>query len=277
MTPSVDAEIDRYLRTGATDPHSRAWPSESFMARHMRAREDLRRALVAEVTRRSQGAVIHQIPPPEEVEALARRKTEPMVRGLFPRAEQEAVLALVERSIVFLTPDTIAEVLREESFDHAAWDLANLYLESAGAELLGSEAPRLLGISQDTTCYVSPRYFEEDDPFADFIVHEVAHIFHNCKRHTAGLRSSRRREWMLEIKYQKRETFAYACEAFSRIVERGLRPAARASMARAFGKRFRCGDTCVDNAEVADIVLEAAGRRNGWKVILARCAPRTRT
>ncbi len=29
----------------------------------------------------------------------------------------------------------------------------------------------------------------------------------------------------------------------------------------------------VEAAEVADIVLETAGRRNGWKVILGRCAP----
>lgn len=276
MMPSVDAEIDRYLRTGLTDPHSRAWPSESFMARHLQAREDLRRALVAEVTRRSQGAVVPPLPPAEEVETLARRKTEPMVCGLFPRSEQEAVLALVGRSIVFLTPDTIAEVLHAESFDHAAWDLANLYLGSVGGEVLGPEAQGLLGISQDTTCYISPLYFEEDDPCADFIVHEVAHIFHNCKRQTAGLPFTRRREWLLDIQYQKRETFAYACEAFARIVERGLRPTERTSQARAFGERFRCGDTRVDSAEVADIVIEAAGRRNGWKLILARCAPRPR-
>ena len=33
----------------------------------------------------------------------------------------------------------------------------------------------------------------------------------------------------------------------------------------------------VDPAEVADILREAAPRRNGWKVILARCAPLTRS
>ena len=41
------------------------------------------------------------------------------------------------------------------------------------AKLLGKEAPRLVGISEETTCYVSPAYFTEDDPFGDFIVHEV--------------------------------------------------------------------------------------------------------
>ncbi|HVK82548.1 MAG TPA: hypothetical protein VM513_00505, partial [Kofleriaceae bacterium] len=51
----------------------------------------------------------------------------------------------------------------------AAWDLANLYLLGVGAKLLGDGAPRIVGISEDTTCYVSPDYFAEDDPFADFV------------------------------------------------------------------------------------------------------------
>jgi hypothetical protein len=32
----------------------------------------------------------------------------------------------------------------------------------------------------------------------------------------------------------------------------------------------------VDSSEVASIVAEAASARNGWKVILARCAPTTK-
>ena len=32
----------------------------------------------------------------------------------------------------------------------------------------------------------------------------------------------------------------------------------------------------MDPAEVASIVAEAASARNGWKVILARCAPTTK-
>ena len=70
-------------------------------------------------------------------------------------------------------------------------------------------------LSEETTCYVSPAYFGEEDPFADVVVHEVAHIFHNCKRHKAGLRQTRRREWLLDIEFRKRETFAYACEAYA--------------------------------------------------------------
>ncbi len=75
-----------------------------------------------------------------------------------------------------------------------------------------------------------------DDPFADFIVHEAAHILHNCKRATVGLRETRRNEWLrlLELSEER-----------------------------------------VDAAEVAGIVAEAAAARNGRKIILIRCAPTT--
>ena len=39
---------------------------------------------------------------------------------------------------------------------------------------------------------------------------------------------------------------------------------------------MRISEERVDPAEVAGIVAEAAAARNGWKVILARCAPTSR-
>jgi hypothetical protein len=73
---------------------------------------------------------------------------------------------------------------------------------------LGEGAPAIVGLSEETTCFVSLEYFSESDPFADFVVHE-------------------------EVR--------------------------------------------VDPAEVVDILREAAPTRNGWKVILARCVPLTRS
>jgi hypothetical protein len=70
-----------------------------------------------------------------------------MVAGFFSTAEQEAVLALLERSVVFLTAANIETVLRDQSWLHSAWDLANLYMSRVDAELLGPEAPSLLGLS----------------------------------------------------------------------------------------------------------------------------------
>lgn len=62
--------------------------------------------------------------------------------------------------MVFLTDENIELVLRESSpWLHSSWVLANLYLGSIGAELLAEDAPRIVGLSEETTCYVSTEYF----------------------------------------------------------------------------------------------------------------------
>jgi len=272
--PSVEDEIDRYLRTGETDPHHAAW-SGGFMERANRARDDLRGTLIREVRRLAEGRS-YAPPPCGNIVALTRRKVEPMVRGLFPRAEQELVLATLEKSVVLLTSENIEALLLDQGFDSSAWTLANLYLAGLGAQLVGDDAPRLVGLSEGTSCYVSPEYFAEDDPFADFIVHEAAHIFHNCKRASVGLRETRTKEWLLNIEYRKRETFAYSCEAYARVLERAMSLSHRRALAEEYGSIVRISEERVDPAEVARIVAEAAAARNGWKLILGRCAPASR-
>lgn len=271
---TVADEVERYLQTGETDPHHAVWPGQSFLDKARLARAELKNALVAEVLPRAKAWQ----PPSalvavEDVITFARQRVEPMVRGLFPRKEQDAVLALVERSVVFLTPSNIEEVLREAKWRKTAWDIANLYLGATGADLLAEDAPRILGLSEEAVCYVSPAYFEEEDPHADYVVHEVAHIFHNCKRRRAGLPETRTREWLLDIEFRKRETFAYACEAYARVLQRGKRPAERVALAAEIPDCFGTGDARVEPGQVADIVRSAAERRNGWKMILERCAP----
>lgn len=274
-TGPITLEIDRYLATGDTDLLYRAWGGPS-VENGRRARKHLRGALIEEVRRRTASATWPPLPAPKETRALTRRKTEPMVRGLFPRAEQEQVLAVVERSVVFLTPANLARLLHDEDWDRSAWNIANLYLESAGAPLLSDDAPALVGMSQETTCFLSPTYFTERHRFADFVVHEVAHIFHNCKRRTVGLPFTRRREWLLDIAFPKREIFAYACEVFSRVLAEASSLAERRTLAAEAGRTFIPGDDRVEPAELSDLVEEAAARRNGWKVILSHCAPAPR-
>ncbi len=272
--PTIAAEIERYLRTGDADDLADAWPGD-LMERGRLQHADLRGALVDEVRRLAKG-LTHE-PVPENVGvAFTRSKVERMVRGLFSKAEQEVVLATLEKSVVYVTSETIEPIIMNHSWDRSAWDLANLYLEAVGARLLGDDAPRIVGISEETTCYVSPDYFAEDDPFADFVAHEAAHIFHNCKRRTIGLRETRTKEWLLDIEFRKRETFAYSCEAYARIAARAQSPTERRALATDYGAEVRISAERVDPAEVASIVAEAASARNGWKVILARCAPTTK-
>jgi len=273
--PTIADEVERFLRTGETDPHHEAWPGNGFMDRANRAHQDLRGALVREVHRLAEG-LAHEPLPQADTVSLTRDKVQPMVRGLFPRVEQEQVLATLEKSVVFVTSVNIEPLLLEHGYDSSAWTLANLYLASVGAELLGEDAPVLVGLSEETTCYVSPDYFAEDDPFADFIIHEAAHVFHNCKRASIGLRETRTKEWLLDIEYRKRETFAYSCEAYGRVLQRARSPSERRALAADYGTTPRISEERVDPAEVAGIVVEAAAARNGWKVILARCAPTSR-
>lgn len=271
-----EAEIERFLRTGDHDDLFFAWPGD-ILERAQRGDGALRNALIAEVLRRTPHAVV-----PEELEDLdlatfTKKKVGPMVRGLFPRREQDAVLDVLKRAVVFVSPANILTVLQEEQWLGTAWDLANLYLGSFGAALLGPDAPPILGLAEETRCYVSVEYLRpSNDRFADFIVHEAAHVFHNCKRRTMGLPHTRRREWPLDLAFGKRETFAHACEAYSRILELGPTRAERLRLLDDLATGPMPGHDSVDHAEYLDILREAVAARNGWKRILARCAPTRR-
>lgn len=273
VPPGIAEGIEEYLRTGGSDLCGHAWPGASIMERAQRAHTDLLEALLAEVRLRAHGC--RQGAPEElpDVTSFVRRKVGPMVRGLFPRAEHEAVLTLVENSVRFVGPATIEQIIRAQSWPRTAWNLANLYLGSVGAELLGPDAPHIVGLSEETTCFVSLAYFESPEPFSDFVVHEVAHIFHNAKRRVVGLPFTRRREWLLDIDFRRRETFALASEVYSYILERAKRPADRISLAREYGDVAQVPDRDIDSGELIDIVSEAAAGRAGWKVIRERCAP----
>ncbi len=71
----------------------------------------------------------------------------------------------------------------------------------------------------------------------------------------------------------KWETFAYSCEAYARIVARAKSLPERRALAVEYASERRISAERVDPVEVASIVAEASNARNGWKVILARCAP----
>ena len=167
---------------------------------------------------------------------------------------------------------TIEGVLNK-GFPSTAWNLANLYLLSCGAEPLANDAPRIVAMSEDMTCFVSMDYFRSNHRFADFVIHEAAHVFHNCKRRTLGLPATRRREWLLEIEFGKRETFAYVCEAYSRILELGDSTLARRKLRQELEGEAAPPDERVRPLEYIDILRSAVSARNGWKKILSACAP----
>ncbi|MFA5372538.1 MAG: hypothetical protein WC298_11265, partial [Sideroxydans sp.] len=171
------------------------------------------------------------------------------------------------------TPAAINTAIEKARWLSTAWKLANIYLASLDAKPLTDSAPDIVGLSEEMTCYVSMKYFSNNNPFEDYVVHEAAHIFHNCKREMIGLPATRRREWLLEINYAKRETFAYSCEAYSRILELGETRSARSRLLSELAEGPMPPDERVEGAEYVDILREAVAARNGWKRILERCFP----
>jgi hypothetical protein len=273
MQESPQQAIERYLRSGEHDAHFRPWPGDNYVAQARYGSVALRQALISAVRHRTADAELPAVLPDLDVFAFTRGKVAPMVRGLFPGHEHDSVLDVLGRSVVFLTPATIDAVLEQTTWLSTAWDLANLYLAGIGAELLADDAPNLLGLSEGTTCYLSAEYFGAPGRFDDFLVHEAAHIFHNCKRRTIGLRETHRREWLLEIEFAKRETFAYACETYSRIHDLGPGLRARQTLLAEYAQGPMPADDRLDVNEYLDILREAVAARNGWKRILARCSP----
>jgi hypothetical protein len=273
MTASSEQCIQRYLRTGEHEDALHALAGENTFASAPLGHAALLNALIAAVRTRTAYASVPKALVDLDVVAFTRAKVEPMVLGLFTAHEQAAVLEVLERAVVFLTPANIGAVLGGMRWLTTAWDVANLDLASIDAPLLSDSAPQILGLSEETACYVCANHFHEERRFDDFVVHEVAHIFHNCKRETIGLPETRSREWLLEIDFAKRETFAYACEAYSRLVTLGSGRAAQALLLAELAKAPTVADDRVDIDEYLDILREAIAARNGWKRILKRCAP----
>lgn len=267
------ARIRHYLETGEADADPRAWPGANFLEQARYQHAALSSALIAEVRRRATGVALPPLPPGLDLAVFTRGRVAPMVDGLFPASERQPVMRLLERAVVFLTPETVEAVLAAQRWPHTAWQLANLYLGSLELPGLDGRPPGVVGLSEETTCYLALAYFTERDRFADFLVHEAAHVFHNWKREYIGLPSSRTREWLLEIGFRRRETFAYACEAYSRILTLGATRRDRALLLEEYAATALPSDEQVEGAELIDTLHEAVGARNGWAHIRARCAP----
>jgi len=267
---TISVAIARYLSCGDSDPESRAWPGGHY-DRAVLAGRELRAALAAEVRRRTLSVAPAALP--DAHFTSSQRRIELMVRGLFPAAEHEPVLTRLRSSVVLITHANIDALIESSGFDRTAWVIANMHLRSLGLETLGGGDSTPVGMSEETTCYVTPECFVETDPFADYVVHEAAHVFHNCKRGTLGLKQTRSQEWLLDIDFHDRETFAYSCEAYSRVVDGAVDRCELLRRAEAFAEGHHFSVHEVDVPAVIHIVRAAAASRSGWKLILACCAP----
>jgi len=198
---------------------------------------------------------------------FGRAKLAPMVAGFFPASERDTALRLLADALFFVSSENIETLVLVTPWLHTAWTAANLYLGSLGAPGLDGQEARVVGRSIDQTCYVFPSYFDEENPFADVVVHEAAHLLHNCKRQRAGLLHSQTREWLLTIDYAKRETFTHVCGACSRIIDQAFRPAERARRCTPHAANHVPACDEIDPEELVSILRESVGARNGWQRI----------
>ena len=207
LSAANEAAIKHYVKTGDYDPNDRNWPGQNFVEALTNADNAMREGLIAAVLKKAPRVAQLPTPPISDLAALTRVKVLPMVNGLFPSAERAIVMKTLEASVIFLTPENIECVLRDSPWLHTTWNLANMYLLQRGAKPFSPEAPSIVGLSQETSCYLSLDYLNElgNDPFADYLVHEAAHVFHNCRRCTIGLPETRTRHAPLNIHYAKRK------------------------------------------------------------------------
>jgi len=215
----IDEIIRHYLETGEDTSRSELAYKPPFPRP---TKEELLVALSKAVKKKEQEHPIAKLPPDIDPSSLARSKAERIAKGFFSATERDPIQHLLEQSVVFLTANIIHQLIASSRWLRTAWRIANMYLDSIGAKPLAKdEIFQPVGLAEETTSYVSLKYFSEKDPFADYIAHEMAHLFHNWKRSYIGLRETRYREFLLDIDFAKRETFAFACESYNRILELG--------------------------------------------------------
>jgi len=265
---SIGAIIRHYLKTGEDSSQAEMQYKPPYS--HP-TKEELLAALSEEVRKRERDRPRATLPSGIDPLALARTKAAPIARGLFPAVEREPVQRLLEQSVLFLSADNIHQVITSARWLSTAWRVANIYLDSIDAEPLGNGDCEAVGMGEETTSYVSLKYFTDKDPFADYVVHEMAHVFHNWKRVRIGLREIRYHEFLLNIKFAKREMFAFACEVYSRILELARSPRERPQLLERFRRESPIAGTGKEREELLQILSYAVAARNGWKRILEKC------
>ena len=89
-----------------------------------------------------------------------------------------------------------------------------------------------------------------------------------------GLPETRSKKYLLDIDFRQRETFAYACEAYSRILELSDNPKGRIGLCTELLEEYEPPDAQVDLEKYQSSLIAACNARNGWKKILDVCTPR---
>jgi hypothetical protein len=210
---------------------------------------------------------------PAEVQAsplvspdMIRCRIEPMVSGLVQADWRDvAVREIIARTFILNLPGTRKAIEAEFStcFMGSAWRVLWALFEDHGLK------PDDIDVGCDGLAgdYAHVRWsaYQTDDPYSDVVVHEAAHMLHYLKPSHYGFHVRRGQERFVDIEFHHRELFAYACEAYSRVVLHGDRKSRIAFAEKMMEAAFSFPRTQIK--EVAALVLSAARARNGWRLI----------
>lgn len=188
----------------------------------------------------------------------------------IPAEKRRIVESNLISRVKLVSPATIEKHIQEEPWLNTAWDMANLLFGSIGLRPLGRYR-RVLGFCPGNVCYVSLDYLRDDDPFADYVVHETAHVLHNTRREALGLARRRARERLVDVDFRKRETLAYGCEFYSRIAAGSADRRERIARFAQWSEDPGAPDHRVDPAELRRTLEVAVTARNGWERIRLAC------
>jgi hypothetical protein len=206
----IDAEqVERFLATGA-------WAGGRHGVAPMR---ELLTRIVAWRAARAPGL---RSRPPADPAAVVRDRIGSLIEGLFDPIDAATLIAVIPTRVRVLTPSTFPAAALAVPLS-TAWDLANLLLDDLRVPTLSDDVPQLDGICAAGCAWVLPRAFAAS-PHSDVLVHEVAHLLHLLRRDEVGLSGE---GLLIGVPPRRRETFAYACEAWAIALRAGgLQPEA---------------------------------------------------
>jgi hypothetical protein len=196
-----------------------------------------------------------------------RQRVEPMVKGLVQRDWQDVALREVtRRTFVLNYQGTMAALEAELSTGwlKTAWQVLWACFADYGLKPVGLQI-ECDGLSGGEFAHVRWPAYETTDSYSDVVVHEAAHLLHYLKPEHYGLHARRGQERFVDVEFRHRELFAFACEAYSRVVLQGERKSRISFAARMREDAFTFSLDYLD--DVAALVLTAAGARSGWRVI----------
>lgn len=262
------ADIVRFLGTGER-------PASDSNVLYSRARMELDAAYGRAEFAALRGLfdLLSELLPPETLAALPvgreeiRCRIEPMVRGLVPPAWQQVALnEIADRMFVLNLPGAKAGMEAELSTCFSSTARKVLWACFADYGLLPNDIEiDFSGISGGSYAHCRWSAFHSDDAYSDVIVHEAAHLLHYLKPELCGLRVPKTKERFVDVDFHRRELFAYTCEAYSCVLQRGNHTSRLGFAGMMRDDAFSFPDDQI--VQISDLVAAATRARNGWRTI----------